>query len=274
MASMDRVVFKNNRHQQIADLLSENITMSVNDLAEKLNVSPVTIRRDLDHLLNINYISKFHGNVTLMKPDDPHTIFMEALERNKETKIAIVKAAVSLIKPRNVISIDSGTTTYLIAEYLPADYSLRVITNSLIAASKFAQNPQTQVIQVGGLINLYHSSTVDFISTEFIHKFNTDIAFTTTNSFNLPLGAYDSVVSLIPAKRAFLDITKRVVLMIDSSKFNVQSMYLSVPIEKVHTIITDIRAPREDIKQIIDLGKELIIADPETSEIVEHYNKM
>lgn len=270
---MERIIFRNERHQQIADLLADNITMSVSDLANKLNVSTVTIRRDLDYLEGVNYISRFHGSVTLIKPDDPHTVFQETLERNINCKKALAKVAAALIQPRNVISIDSGSTTYLIADYLPVDYSIKVITNSLITALKFAKNPQTQVIQVGGLINLYASSTVDFLATEFVHKLNSNIAFITTNSFNMPQGGFDSVVSLIPAKRALMDITKRVVLMVDSTKFLAQSMYLSVPFEHIHTIITDINAPRDILQRIIDSGTELIIVDPETSSISEHCNK-
>lgn len=270
---MERIIFRNERHQQIVDLLADNITMSVNDLSNKLDVSTVTIRRDLDYLESVNYISRFHGSVTLIKPDDPHTVFQETLERNIHLKKALAKVAASLINPRDVISIDSGSTTYLIGEYLPIDYSIKVITNSLITALKFANNPKTQVIQVGGLINLYASSTVDFLATEFVHKLNSDIAFITTNSFNMPQGGFDSVVSLIPAKRAFMDITKRVVLMVDSSKFQVQSMYLSVPSEHIHTIITDNNTPREILQQIIASGKELIIVDPDSCSISEHCNK-
>ena len=271
---MNKAVFNNDRQQRIIDLLMENNVMEVKDLAAKLNVSSVTIRRDLDFLDRQNYISKFHGSVTLVKTDNPQTLFMLSLEKNKAAKQAIAKAAVSLISPKSIISIDSGSTTYSIADQIPQNYSVKVVTNCLITALKFAQNLQNEVIQVGGLIHLDTSSTTDFLATEFLHKFRTDFAFITANAFNLPLGAYDAIVSLIESKRAFLNITKRVVLLLDSSKFIRQSMYLSVPINNVHTIITDEKAPVDIVQQLIDMGKEMIIVDSESKTIIEHRNKI
>jgi DeoR/GlpR family transcriptional regulator of sugar metabolism len=209
-----------------------------------------------------------------MKSEDPQTLFMLSMEKNKVAKQALAKAAASLIKPKNIISVDSGSTTYAIAEQIPPNYSVKVITNCLMTALKFSQNLQNEVIQVGGLIHPDTSSTTDFLATEFLHKFGTDIAFITANAFNMPLGAYDSIVSLIESKRAFMSITKRVVLLVDSSKFNRHSMYLSVPIGNVHTVITDENAPRDVVNQLIDLGKETIIVDTETKSIIEHYNKI
>jgi DeoR/GlpR family transcriptional regulator of sugar metabolism len=90
----------------------------------------------------------------------------------------------------------------------------------------------------------------------------------------MPFGAYDRIVSLIELKRAFISITNRVVLMIDSSKFGQQSMYLSVPIENAHTIITDEKAPPETIKQISDTGKEILIVETDTCNIIKRYNSI
>jgi DeoR family transcriptional regulator of aga operon len=271
---MNKLLINNDRQQKIIDLLLENNVMEVKDLAKKLSVSPVTIRRDLDYLDSLNYISKFHGSVTLVKSENPQTLFMLSLEKNKAAKQAIAKAAVSLLNPKSIISVDSGSTTCSIADQIPPNYSVKVVTNCLFTALKFAQNLQNEVIQVGGLIHPDTSSTTDFLATEFLHKFRTDFAFITANAFNMPLGAYDAIVSLIESKRASMNITKRVVLLMDSSKFSRRSMYLSVPINNVHTLITDEKTPHEIIQQLKDMGKETIVVDTDTKTIIEHYNKI
>ncbi|MCP4751463.1 MAG: DeoR/GlpR transcriptional regulator [Proteobacteria bacterium] len=270
---MSEVSLGNQRQMKIISLLAENDAMRVTDLSSILNVTSVTIRRDLESLEEQKRIKKYHGSVSLIKPDNPYAKFLVQLEHNRAEKNGIAKAAASLIKPKSVVSIDSGSTTYLIANHLPPDYSTKIITNCLMAALKFSENPDSEVIQVGGIVHSDTSSSVDYLATDFLKKFNTDIAFMTSTSFNLPQGAFDSIVSLINAKRSFIDITKRVVLLLDSSKFKQQSMCLSVPIETIDTIITDEKAPKDIVEQIVDLGKELVVVETVTGSIVSHHNR-
>ena len=78
-----------------------------------------------------------------------------------------------------------------------------------MTAVKFSESPDNEVIQVNGIVHSDTSSSVDYLAAEFLNKFNTDIAFITSNCFNLPRGAFDSIVSLINAKQSFINITKK-----------------------------------------------------------------
>ncbi len=262
--------YLNSRQQKIIDLLSQKKVMESKDLSAALNVSKATIRRDIDYLDHNGYVNKFHGSVSIIEEPLEHDDL--ALDhRNSEEKHAIARVAAGLIKPRNIISVDTGSTTRAIAEFMPKDSNIKVITNSLKSALKFAQTTQNEVIQIGGLIHLGTYSTTDFLATEFLSGFNTDIAFITASSFNFPEGAFDAIVSLIELKRKYISITKRVVLLIDSSKFDLQSMYLSVPIGNVDTMITDSKTPSEIIDRLKDSIREVYVADIKTQQICEHY---
>ena len=266
---MSELSLSNQRQMKIISLLMENESMRVTDLSSILRVTPVTIRRDLEFLEKQNKINKYHGSVSLFKATDAYSRFAVQKETNRAEKNAIAKAAASLIKPNSIISIDSGGTTSLIANHLPPNFSTKIVTNCLLSALKFSENPDNEVIQVGGVIHAYTSSSVDYLATDFLKRFNTDIAFITSTSFNLPQGAFDSILSLINAKKTFIEITKKVVLLLDSSKFNIQSMCLSVPVADVNTIITDEKAPQDILDQIRGLGIELIIVEASSGRIVE-----
>jgi len=269
---MNEFIMQNTRQRDIHQLLLTNGIMSVKDLSKKLNVSLVTIRRDLEAMETYKLVKKFHGNVILNNNDPLQTKFYKDLDVNRLQKKAIAKVAASIIKSSNVISVDSSSTAYFIADQLSPGLSLKVITNQLISALKFSSIPGVDVIQIGGLMHVETASTTDYLAINFLKKFNTDIAFITSYSFNMPAGAFDSIVSLIEIKKTFIEITKRVVLLEDSSKFRKQAMCLSVPLERVSTIITDEDAPRDVLKQIIDAGKELFVAKTCDGSILEHHN--
>jgi DeoR family transcriptional regulator, fructose operon transcriptional repressor len=254
-------------------LLTENDTMRVKDLSVRFGVSVVTIRRDLEYLEQQKYITKYHGSVKLLRPIDNQSKFDINLEHNRAEKSAIAKAAVTFIKPRFVISLDSSSTASLIVNYLPTDFSLKVITNCLITALRAAKCAGVEVIQTGGIIHPETSSTVDYLTTEFVKKFNSDIAFISSTTFSLPLGAFDSTISLIEVKKMYLAVAKKVIYMADSSKFDRQSLSLSIPLDKIDAIITDEKVPRETARRLAELGKELLIVDTKTEEVVERYNQ-
>ena len=267
-------LIQNTRQMKIYQLLQTNGTMTVKDLSKIFDVSLVTIRRDLEAMESNKLVKKYHGNVVLNSADTPQAKFYNDLDTNRIQKNAIAKAAASLIKSNDIISIDSSSTAYCISNHLPQDFSLKVITNQLISALKFSSIPGVDVIQIGGLMHSETASTTDYLAVDFLKKFKTDIAFITSYSFNMPAGAFDSIVSLIEIKKTFIEITKRVVLLEDSSKLKKQAMCLSVPLDKVSTIITDEDAPADVVKEIIAERKELFIVRISNGDILEHHNPL
>ena len=261
-----------NRQRDILQLLMLDNTMSVKDLAEKLDVSLVTIRRDLDTLQQQGLVKKFHGSVMICKQDSPVTLFNLSLEKNNVQKRAIASVAASLIQPNNVISIDASGTTYCVADYLPSEFPVKVITNHLLAAMRFLSCPNVEVIQIGGTLSPTTISATDYFAVQFCKDFHTDIAFLSSSSFCMPNGSFDLISAFLEIKKTFLSITNRVVFMADSSKFNKTALFVSVPIERIDTIITDDKISKESIRQIVDYGSELYIANTKDGSVLQHYN--
>lgn len=267
---MEEKLVQNSRHQDILQLLEAETTLSIKELASLLGVSLVTVRRDLDILQKYNKVKKFHGSVSLNRSDSPQTLFNLSLENNAAEKKAIAKVASTLIQHDSVISIDASSSAYYIADYISQLTSLKVIVYSLLSALKFSSIPKASVFQLGGTIDPHSATTCDFFTIESIKNFNSDIAFFSNHTIDSINGGFDSVYS-IEVKNALIDITKRSVLLADSSKFEKTAMCLSVPMSKIDTIVTDENVPEESVKNIVNAGVELYIAKIEDGSILKHY---
>jgi DeoR/GlpR family transcriptional regulator of sugar metabolism len=265
---------KQERQEKILKLLEKGEKVYISQLANEFGVSPITVRRDLESLQNFNLIKKVHGGAVSAKNNQVFLApFYSNLENNKEKKLAIAIAATQFIKPRNVICLDSGTTTFLISELLPHSFPLKVITTSLITSLNFLQFSHVEVIQSGGLVHPESYSATDFLATEFLKKFKADMAFMTATAFRIPHGAFDANVSLVESKRMFANISKKVIMLLDSTKFDRDSLCLSVPLQSIHTIITDDEVPQNCVDYLVKIGKEVIIVNTRTNEIIQHLNK-
>jgi len=246
--------------------------MSVKDLSEKLGVSQVTIRRDLEVLQEQNLITKFHGSAMFKHTDTPAALFDLTLQKNGEQKRAIAKAAASLIRPNDVISIDSSSTTYCISEFMPASFPVKVITNHLLASLKFIGLPNVDVIQLGGVLSPSTISASDYFAVKLCREFHSDIAFLSASSFSVPSGGFDMIAAYLEMKKTFIDIASRVVFMVDSSKISKKALYVSVPLHNMDTIITDDHIAADTLSYLEDAGKELIIVNAKTKTVAQHIN--
>lgn len=267
---MEEFAIGNSRQQDIMNLLEENNSLTVKDIANKLGVSLVTVRRDLAILQKYNMVNKFHGGVSLNRSDTPQSLFDLSLEMNKDEKRAIAKVASTLIKERNVVGIDASSTAYYIADYTSALSSFSVITYALIPALRFSSNPHINVFQLGGNINNIGACITDHYAISACKQFHTDITFFSNHAINTKRGCFDSTVS-IEIKKSLISIADRAVLLADSSKFDKTAMCLSVPFEDIDTIITDEKISDVAVKNLLKHNIELYISKIDDGSVLEHF---
>jgi DeoR/GlpR family transcriptional regulator of sugar metabolism len=139
------------RRNQLLELVRSNGFASLPELAEQLDVSESTIRRDLEFLEQQGAIRRTHGGVfyTGTAPKLPH--FEERQPAQWDKKQAIAQAAVQLIEDGDTLLLDGGSTTYEVARLL-GDRRLQIVTNSLPVANLFATKPQADLVIVGGYV--------------------------------------------------------------------------------------------------------------------------
>src|SRR5690606_35567065 len=146
------------RHEYILKKLKENNKVSIADLCEEMNVSNVTIRKDLKVLEDTNLLFRIKGGAST---NNPYAIDRPILVKetiNSDVKNRIAKAAVEMIEDNDSILIGSGTTAYAVARHLSPNHPLTVITPALKVALELCNKPNIEVLQLGGLIRSNSSS--------------------------------------------------------------------------------------------------------------------
>ncbi len=261
---------KKNRHSRIIEIMETKNTISIKELALRLDCTEMTIRRNLDELQEMNFVKREHGFVTLLNPAQP-TDYYKQIGENIQEKIAIASIALSYVHPDQTICIDSGTTTQQLAIMLPDDIRLSVITSSLVAAMALSGKENIQVLLPSGFLN-HKNRSVNLVDSDSLRQYEADVAFISCRSFRLPGGAYEHSQSLTATKKAIASIARKRILLLDYTKWGLTSLCNSIKLDQINLIITDNRTPKEYIKKTVELGKEIIIVNPEGNSIENHYN--
>lgn len=259
------------RHAKIIEIMEKKNTISIKELAEKLGCTEMTVRRNLDELQKKDFVRREHGYAYLLTPAKSTDYYVEIQEHALEKK-AIAAVALSYIKPMSSICLDSGTTIQQMAEQLPDDLPLSVITPSLTAALSLSSKKEVQVLLPGGF--LHHSNrTLLLEDVNALQKYQMDLAFLSCRSFQVPGGAFEHSQIMTTTKRALASIAARRILLLDYSKWNVSSICNSVSLEDLDIIITDNKAPEKSVKEAAELGKEILIVNPMDGHVEEHFNQ-
>lgn len=242
--------------------------LSVNALAEMLQVSTMTIRRDIEFLAEQNLVQFYRGGAMynphfIEKTANPNDYYLQQQTMvHKDEKTLIAEKAAGLLVPQETIMLDSGTTIYYLARILPENHNLTIISWSLNVIEELVQKPQNNNLIQGGI---YHAETQMFENNQgmdIIKNSRASKAFISARGFHSGLGITCPYHYEVETKRAAIKYSMESILLMDSSKFGkVCSAHLA-DIHEFHTIITDSGIPSEYEEFIRDAGVKLIIAEP------------
>jgi DeoR family glycerol-3-phosphate regulon repressor len=207
-------------------------------LAERLGVSPMTIRRDLVALERAGEVQRTRGGVlihggpvALVEPPFP-----QRQDVSRAAKRSIARAAAALVEPEQTIGVDVGTTTLELCPFLAGISPLCVITSSLPVASSLASTADVYV--PGGRIRPNELSLVGSAAQQGIARFHLDTVFTGVAALD-DQGAYDYSLEDTEVKRAMIEQARRVVLLCDASKFGRRSAVTVCGLATISTLVTD-----------------------------------
>ena len=259
-----------NRHLKIIDIMQEKNVISIKELAKMLDCTEMTVRRNLDELQAMDFVKREHGYVTLLK-NAQATDYYEQIGENTAEKRAIASVALQYIKPFQNICLDSGTTIQQLVNLLPEDLVLSVITSSLTAAMKLSQNSKIQVLIPSGF--LHHSNrSVLFNEPDRLDQYKADIAFISCRSLRIPGGTFEHSQVMTMTKRALAEIAAEKILLLDYSKWGVNSLCSTIDLNSLDIIITDDKAPLEYVEKAASYGKEILVVNPQDNSVSKHYN--
>lgn len=249
------------RRHAILDILQKEGSADINELAERLGVSSMTIRRDLKELAGGGSISILQGVAML---NDGVLCEYNMLVKHDiavEEKRSIARRCLGFIQDGDSIFLDAGTTAKEFATLVRrSNKSITVLTHSLLAANELTGSRHASMIMCPGE---YRDMSIAFmgpLADDFIRKFQIDTLFLTTEGVDLEGGV--SVVDIADGhtKRVLMEQAKRVILMADSLKFGKSFFYKVAPIDEIDVIVTDANLNEDLYHAFQSVCKEIVLA--------------
>ncbi|MEP2639678.1 DeoR/GlpR family DNA-binding transcription regulator [Roseobacter sp.] len=229
------------RHQRILTLLKSSQQVNANELADLLNVSRETVRRDLLDLETNGLVNRVHGGAVL-PPNDSEAPFEVRKGAHHRAKQDIARKAVSLIRPGSSIMVDAGTTTTVFGDVLAKLSGIMVVTNSIdIAQTIRAAGSDIDLILLGGQIVSDVPATYGEMTLSEIARFNVDQVFIAPVAVSATQGAFSYEFSEAEVARTMVGQAAEVVLLCDRSKLGDTSRVQFCAPGQINTLVTDSR---------------------------------
>lgn len=233
--------------------------MKVLDLCKELNVSSVTIRKDLKLLEDKNLLYRTHGGVTLNNPYAADRPVNEKEKIRSNEKMLIGQAAANLIEPDDCIMIASGTTVLALARQIHPKGNLTVITAALNVALELIHHPQIEVIQLGGMVRKSSSSTTGPYAEKVLDDFSCNKLFLGVDGIDVEFGLTTTNALEAHLNRKMIAAAQKTIVLADSSKFGKRGFGRICGPEEVDQIITDSGISDHMAKTLRGMGIEVTI---------------
>ena len=257
--NLDSLTSMSDRHKAILDILQVQGSVSVTDLSERLNVSEVTIRKDLTALESQNKLYRTHGRAI---PISPYIGDRHVNEKEKQfvaEKRSVGKVAAGLVDENDSILIASGTTILFAAREMITKRNLTVITASVSVSSILSQNKYIDVVQLGGLVRESSVSVVGSFAEKMLGYFNCSKLFMGADGVDLEFGVTTTNMMEANLNRMMMDASQKTILLVDSSKFGKKGFSKICNIDMIDQIITDENIPQSYLKNLQELGIEVTV---------------
>jgi len=224
------------REEEIIAIVSENKKIEVNELAKQLNVSKVTIRKDLDKLEQRGIIHRQHGFALINNKDDVNY----RLSKNYDLKRKIARAAAQQVMDGETVMIESGSTCALLAEELAFNKSdLTIITNSCFIASYVRKSETVKVVLLGGDYQKESQVNVGPLLNQSAKNFFVNKLFIGIDGFDINRGFTGSDMARCDAARSLAQSAEKTIILTDSSKFMNRGIISEFSFNEITEVYTD-----------------------------------
>ncbi|MBP0598770.1 DeoR/GlpR transcriptional regulator [Herbaspirillum sp. LeCh32-8] len=249
----------NPRQQTLLECVRKHITISVEELAQKLNVTTQTVRRDVKAMVDAKLLARYHGGVGLLSSTE-NIAYPQRQVMNAEAKRRIGKAVAARVPDGCSLILNLGTTTEEVAQALHQHKNLHVVTNNLNVANMLASNTESEVIVAGGVVRARDRGIVGEATIDFIRQFKVDIGIIGISSIELDGVLRDFDAREVKVAQTIIEQSRQVWLVADSSKFGRQALVKMAHLSQVDVLFTDAPPPPELAKLLAETDVEVVLA--------------
>lgn len=248
----------NDRQEKIIKLLNEKGEIQISELKERFTqVSTMTLRRDLNLLESNGLLIRTHGGAVSMKKltteygeEDDYSL--RALE-NVEAKISIAQKAMAFLDNGRSIYLDAGSTIMQLSRLIP-DEPFSILTSSINIALELTKKRKITIYNTGGQLNHNSLSSTGPTSMSMLDFINIDIAFMAASGFTFENGFTCSSFFECELKKAVIQKAKKVIMLVDSSKFNKTLAFTFGHLSDLDILISDNGLPESVISKAKEEG--------------------
>ncbi|WP_018627886.1 DeoR/GlpR family DNA-binding transcription regulator [Niabella aurantiaca] len=248
------------RHEFILNKLKKEGKVAILDLAEEINISSVTIRKDLKMLEEKNLLFRTKGGGSLTNPYAIDKPVNEKELINSDEKRKIARAAISLIGQTDSIMIGSGSTVFELARMLYPDHKMTAITPALKVGLELNNRPNIEVLQLGGLIRPNSSSVAGTQALQVLDEISCDLLFLGVDGIDLEHGVSISNIAEASLNRKMIEVSQKLILLADSSKFNKRGLGKICNLDQVEYIVTDRKISEKIVFALQEKGIKVVLA--------------
>jgi len=245
------------RRQQIVLLLQRCGQARTHQLADEFGVSEVTIRSDLGLLDERKRLIKTHGGAIALPINSPAAEFEERMHRNFDAKRRIAQMAARQITDNQSLVFDSGSTLLQLAMQMPPVTNVVVATTAMNIAQHLMYRPGLDVHMIGGRVFPTTVSTIVSDSDKAVGGFAAHQAFVSAHAIDHSLDVVDVSEDIARTKRNLVRMARRVILVADSSKWDIGATSKAFSVSRVDLIITDSDMPHSIRARLEKLGAEV-----------------
>ncbi|MFC5909372.1 DeoR/GlpR family DNA-binding transcription regulator [Streptacidiphilus monticola] len=259
------------RRALILDEVRRRGGVRVNELTRRLNVSDMTVRRDLDALARQGVVEKVHGGAVPVMEASTHEPGFEAKSGLELTaKEDIAREAARLVAPGSAIALSGGTTTFALAQHLVGVEGLTVVTNSVRVADVFenaarggsAASPAATVVLTGG-VRTPSDALVGPIADRAIRSLHFDLLFLGCHGLSVEAGLSTPNLAEAETNRTFVASARRVVAVADHTKWGTVGLSTFARLSEVDTLVTDSGLPAEAREELAEHLRSVLVAGAE-----------
>lgn len=262
-ATAARGLYAQERQLALVQLARNEGRVSVVEAAAAFDVTPETIRRDLEQLDRSGLLQRVHGGAIPAEHDQLGDLAVsdrEVAAAAEKDRIAQAALAYLPTTPQGSILLDAGTTTGRLARLLPVDLDVAIFTNSPLIAATAAERSKREVELSGGRVRGLTQACVGADTVAWFERLRVDVAFIATNGMSFAHGLSTPDPAEASVKRAMVRCARRVVLLADSRKLGVETACSFARLDDVDVLITDAALSDAFRRRLTDSGIEVVAA--------------
>lgn len=246
------------RKAYILKVLKEQGEVIAKAISEELQLSEDTIRRDLRELAAEGKLQRVHGGALPASPAVGDFAVRQQIA--PEGKVAVGRAAASLVRPGQVVILDGGTTTLQLAKHLPRELAATVVTHSPTIAVALQEHPSVEVVLIGGRLFKHSVVTVGAAAIEAIARIRADTFFMGVTSIHSEAGLSTGDLEESHIKRAFMARAAETYVLLTAEKLNTASPYVIAALSEIDGLVVESRISRGDLAPFKRAGLTIVRA--------------